>query len=89
MQGMQVCTRMDVATVSQCCGRRRYTESCAPAQVKLNVSAVTVCIHTRPKLACTCEISSKTAILSGMWLEDNLRRAPQLIGTLGENMGVN
>ena len=43
----------------ECRGRRRDTDSCASARTPLNVLAVTAL-----KLACTREISSKTAILS-------------------------
>ena len=61
MQRMQVCTCMGVVIVSWWCCHRKDTDSCAHAQ--LNVSAATACVHVRQKLACTHEISLKTAIL--------------------------
>ena len=60
-----------VVIVSQGHHSRRDTNSCACGHVQVNVSAVSVYLHTQPKLACMCEISLKIAILSSMdyWIE--------------------
>ena len=55
---------MVVVNVSQLHRSRRDTDSCALAHVQMNVSTVTARVHTRPKLASTCKISSKTVTFS-------------------------
>ena len=65
-QRRQVCPHMGVVIVSQWHHSRRGIDSCAHTHVQLNVLAVTAHVSTQPKLACTHEISSKTAILSRM-----------------------
>ena len=52
--------------ISQWNCSRRDTDSFAPAHVLVSVSAVTALVHVQPKLACTSEISSKTAICSSI-----------------------
>ena len=59
-----MCIHIGVVIVSQWCGCRRDTDSCAHAQLK--VSAVVAYVQALPKRVCTHKISLKTARLSSM-----------------------
>ena len=73
MERRLMCTHMGVVIVSKLCHRRRDKDSCACTHMQLSVSAVTACMHVRPKLACTNEILLITFILSSMENKVNSR----------------
>ena len=61
---------MGVVIVFQLGHSTRDIAFCARVHAQLNVSAVTARVHAKPKLACTREILSKTAILSSAKYSD-------------------
>ena len=66
VQKRQVCTCMSVVFVSQWHFSRWDADSYVHPHSQLNVPVVTTHLQVQLELACTCKISSKTAILLSM-----------------------